>query len=183
MPALRLFTVSMLIGVSVLVFAGPIGAYSRKDEVATLRTFIQAKRSVTWYWQDIAQIKHTPTAYHERWAKGVRYLRWLNQLWEKRSLTAHRYAKHPPHLAMWLCIHGREATWTDNASNNPHWGGLQMGDWFMNTYGRHLLGSKGKANNWTPLEQIWVAERAYQREHYSREWLFGQWPDTAPPCV
>jgi hypothetical protein len=87
----------------------------------------------------------------------------------------------PPHYSFWLCVHRQEATWTD--PNSPYYGGLQMGNWFMRTYGWNLLQRKGTANNWTPMEQIWVAERAWKREGYSYSWLYGQWPNTAPPCT
>jgi hypothetical protein len=80
-----------------------------------------------------------------------------------------------------MCIHSREGAWNDAGS--PYYGGLQMGWWFMRTYGAHLLRAKGTADRWTPLEQMWVAQRAYEREGRSRGWLYGQWPNTAPPCA
>ena len=33
---------------------------------------------------------------------------------------------------------------------------------FQATYGGDLLRAKGTADHWTPLEQMWVAERAYR---------------------
>jgi hypothetical protein len=91
-------------------------------------------------------------------------------------------AQKPRHMRMWLCIHGKEAAWTDNASNNPHYGGLQMGWWFMRTYAPDLLRRFGTANHWSPLAQIWVAENAWKRERYSMSWLRGQW-QTSYGCV
>ena len=84
------------------------------------------------------------------------------------------------HLAGWLCIHGREGAWND--SGDPYWGGLQMGWWFMRTYGAGLLRAKGPASEWTPLEQMAAAEGGYWKSGYSRAWLAGQWPNTYPPC-
>jgi hypothetical protein len=48
---------------------------------------------------------------------------------------------------------------------------------FQRTYGRELFRRKGTADNWTPLEQMWVAERAYKsgRGYYP-------WPNTARYC-
>jgi hypothetical protein len=48
---------------------------------------------------------------------------------------------------------------------------------FQRTYGAHLLRMKGTADNWTPLEQMWVAERAHRngRGYYP-------WPNTARYC-
>jgi hypothetical protein len=83
--------------------------------------------------------------------------------------------KHaPPHQAAWLCIHRYEGSWRDGGS--PYYGGLQM-DWgFMSTYGRALLRRKGTAENWTPHEQMWVAERAWRTRG------FWPWPNTARYC-
>jgi hypothetical protein len=87
----------------------------------------------------------------------------------------------PPHYSMWMCIHSKEASWTD--SGDPYYGGLQMGWWFMRTYASRLLAVKGPAHRWTPMEQMWVAENAYRREGYSLRWLRGQWPNTSYGCV
>ena len=89
-------------------------------------------------------------------------------------------AQRPAHFSMWMCIHGKEATWTD--TGDPYYGGLQMGWWFMRTYGSRLLSMKGTADRWTPLEQMWVAENAWKRERYSVRWLRGQWPRTSYGC-
>src|ERR687886_629540 len=42
----------------------------------------------------------------------------------------------------------------------PYYGGLQMDIGFQRAYGARLLVRKGTADHWTPLEQMWVAERA-----------------------
>ena len=73
------------------------------------------------------------------------------------------------------CIQRYEGPWND--PNPPYFGGLQMDYSFMATYGPHLLGTKGTADKWTPLEQMWVAERAHRsgRGYYP-------WPNTARYC-
>ena len=48
---------------------------------------------------------------------------------------------------------------------------------FQRTYGSNLLATKGPANNWTPLEQMWVAERAHRAGRG-----FYPWPNTARYC-
>jgi Transglycosylase-like domain len=91
-------------------------------------------------------------------------------------------ARHPrhtlsgsiPHLSAWLCIHRYEGSWTDGGS--PYWGGLQMDLSFMSSYGGSLLKSKGTADNWTPTEQMLVAENAYRSRGFS------PWPNTARYC-
>jgi hypothetical protein len=47
---------------------------------------------------------------------------------------------------------------------------------FQAVYGSYLLQTKGTADHWTPLEQIWVAERA------ARSRGFYPWPNTARSC-
>jgi len=80
----------------------------------------------------------------------------------------------PPHYDQWLCIHGYEGSWTD--PGDPYYGGLQMDIGFQTTYGRDLYNRKGTADHWTPMEQMWVAERAYKTRG------FWPWPNTARYC-
>jgi hypothetical protein len=47
---------------------------------------------------------------------------------------------------------------------------------FQRTYGRELYRAKGTADHWSPLEQMWVAERAYRTRG------FWPWPNTARFC-
>ena len=56
-------------------------------------------------------------------------------------------------------------------------GGLQMDLGFQRTYGGGLLSRKGTANHWTPLEQMWAAERAHRSGRG-----FYPWPNTARYC-
>lgn len=81
----------------------------------------------------------------------------------------------PPHYSAWLCIHQYEGSWDDDGS--PYYGGLQMDLPFQASYGSSLLSAKGTANNWTPLEQMWVAERAFSSGRG-----FYPWPNTARAC-
>jgi hypothetical protein len=69
--------------------------------------------------------------------------------------------------------HGK---WAANTGNG-YYGGLQMDLSFQRTYGGNLLATKGTANNWTMLEQMWAAERAYSSGRG-----FGPWPNTRKSC-
>jgi hypothetical protein len=86
-----------------------------------------------------------------------------------------RQAANPPHESAWRCIHAYEGAWTDSGS--PYYGGLQMDLGFQRHYGGYLLRLKGTADNWTPLEQMWVAARA----HGSGRGFY-PWPNTARAC-
>lgn len=91
-------------------------------------------------------------------------------------------AHRPPHYRLWLCVHAQERTaWND--PNPPYLGGLQLGtDWFIPHYMKIVAHPPGLVNTWTPLQQMWFAEGAYRREHYSRSWLRGQWPPSRGVC-
>lgn len=90
----------------------------------------------------------------------------------------------PPHLTALVCIHNLEGGWPSNTGNG-YYGGLQMNLGFQRTYAEklhirmhypNLLITKGTADNWTPKEQLWVAEMAI----LSRG--FYPWPNTARYC-
>lgn len=94
--------------------------------------------------------------------------------WERLAARSRRRAQHPPDLAAFLCIHRYEGSWTD--AGGPYYGGLQMDLGFQASYGGWLLRTKGTADHWTPLEQIWTAEKA------RRSRGFWPWPNTARVC-
>jgi hypothetical protein len=95
--------------------------------------------------------------------------------WRRHARHVLRLAVSPPHKSGWLCIHRFEGSWSD--SGDPYWGGLQMDRGFMRTYSPGLLLRRGLANRWTPLEQMWVAERAYRSGRG-----YWPWPNTARAC-
>jgi len=82
---------------------------------------------------------------------------------------------NPPGMGNFICIHGHEGAWNANTGNG-YYGGVQMDYSFMRSYGGYLLRTKGTANNWTPLEQIWVASKALPSRG------FNPWPNTARMC-
>lgn len=82
-----------------------------------------------------------------------------------------------PHEADWLCIHSYEGAWTDDTGNG-YYGGLQMDETFMETYGPDMIRKYGGwANLWSPYDQMVVAERAYESGRG-----FYPWPNTARDC-
>jgi hypothetical protein len=131
-------------------------------------------RDATWRWQRLTGAPLAPSAGGEL-AVSHTYRHWVRRLWKKRAADAWRQAQNPPHAEAWACIHAHEAAWTD--PDPPYFGGLQMDLAFQQAWGADLLARKGTANRWTPLEQMWVAERAY------RSGLgFAPWPNTAAMC-
>lgn len=153
---------------------------------AELAQSVRYHRTMTWRWQDRTHVKRSETSHRERHA-SVPVLHRLAHYWEHRHYVAwRRYERYrarvaapaglPPHYTAWLCIHRGEGSWTA-ATGNGYYGGLQMDYGFMSSYGGSLLRSKGTANNWTPLEQMWVAEKAYESGRG-----FYPWPNTARAC-
>ena len=95
--------------------------------------------------------------------------------WKRVAARTRRRAQNPPHKRAWLCIHRYEGAWTD--PDPPYYGGLQMDLSFQRIYSSGLLRRKGTANHWTPLEQMWTAERAHRSGRG-----FYPWPNTARYC-
>jgi hypothetical protein len=87
-------------------------------------------------------------------------------------------AHNPPHLAAWRCIQRYESggSWGINTGNG-YYGGLQFDLGFQLTYASWLYRAKGTAEHWTPLEQMWTAERAHASGRG-----FTPWPHTARAC-
>ena len=135
---------------------------------------VKNRRDETWQWQRLMHRARTPYSGSVRRGSSVSYLRWALHLWKRRAARARRDALNPPHRKQWLCIHRYEGSWTD--PGGPYYGGLQMDREFQATYGPRLLRTKGTADHWTPLEQMWVAERAYRTRG------FWPWPNTARYC-
>jgi len=143
-------------------------------QLARLLSQIDQHRHETWRWQKVMLRPRTTYAASARALRSVAYGKWVVNLWQQRAVQAKLQAQNPPHKTQWLCIHRYEGAWTD--PDAPYYGGLQMDHEFQATYGRDLLRAKGTADHWTPLEQMWVAERAYKTRG------FWPWPNTARYC-
>ena len=115
-----------------------------------------------------------------RLTSGSRNLEAEYNRWRKFHKAVWEQVSNPPHSSAFHCIHRYERNpaqgWATHTGNG-YYGGLQMNLSFQRAYGGYLLKKKGTANNWTPLEQIWVAERAYASGRG-----FYPWPNTARYC-
>jgi hypothetical protein len=144
----------------------PVRIEPKKRHINPLR--VRRLRRTALRWQSVMGVRRASYAapLHTAWA--LRY-------WRRQVRIVSRQAANPPHKRGWLCIHRFEGSWRD--SNDPYWGGLQMDRSFMRSYAPAFLLRRGWANRWTPLEQMWVAERAHRsgRGYYP-------WPNTARYC-
>ena len=141
-----------------------------KRSAASAQRLIDRYRRSTWHWQ---RVMGTPLTLTLR-----RPPAWVDAriaVWKRVATQTKWRALHPPHMREWLCIHRFEAAWND--PNAPYYGGLQMDLGFQRTYGARLLARKGTADRWTPVEQMWVAERALRAGRG-----FSAWPNTARVC-
>ena len=161
------------------------GPATDNEEAAAPRVLTKADRRVirrivnhrnsTWRWQDVMQKPRTSYSATAATSTSRPYRRWVLSVWEQRAKQAWRQAQRPPHYNEWMCIHRYEGSWVD--PDAPYYGGLQMDLSFQRAYGGRLLSTRGTADNWSPLEQMWVAERA----HASGRGFY-PWPNTARFC-
>jgi hypothetical protein len=175
---LRLAPALILAGLAIFVLSGP----RRADATTKVHPSgelvvkqIHRYQRATWRWQMLMGVRRTPSSGAAEKDPSIRFRLWVRDLWHRRANRARYRAARPPHKSGWLCIHRHEGPWND--PNGPYYGGLQMDISFQRTYGRRLLRRKGTADHWTPLEQMWVAERAHRsgRGYYP-------WPNTARYC-
>ena len=130
---------------------------------------VRRLRGTVLRWQAVMGIRQR--AFSSAPLRTPRALRY----WRRQVRRISRLAAHPPHKGGWLCIHHYEGSWSD--SGDPYWGGLQLDRGFMRTYAPRVLLRHGWANRWTPLEQMWVAERAHRSGRG-----YWPWPNTARYC-
>jgi hypothetical protein len=151
-------------------------ALTRAETIAQTDDF----RRTTWRFQELMGKRRTPTDYMERRTTDQAFRIWVRNLWLRRAAAVRRQAQNPPHRDDWMCIHRHErhpAQGWRTRTGNGYYGGLQMDITFQRMYGPELLRRKGTANNWTPAEQMWVAERAHRTGRG-----FHPWPNTARYC-
>jgi hypothetical protein len=175
---LALLAVALAAGLGALLLASSGTARSRSAKYQvpsdSIVREIDRYRVVTWRWQRVMSRPITPSSLSYRTDPSHRYKRWVRDLWRVRAVQTRRQALNPPNRSAWLCIHRYEASWRD--PNGPYYGGLQMDVSFQRRYAPRLYRLKGTADHWTPLEQIWVAERARRSRGFS------PWPNTARLC-
>jgi len=158
--------------------AGPASkstSHARARAVAYWNHRLHRWRMETWHWQRVMGVPLTPGGAGRVLASSMaERLHTQSGVWHKREHRAWQRAHHPPLLSGWLCIHHYEGAWNDEGG--PYWGGLQMDIPFQETYGSWLFRTKGTADRWTPIEQIWVAVHAWRSRGFS------PWPSTARAC-
>ena len=153
---------------------GARAAQQHEAALAWLGSQIVGYQQATWRWQRLMGVPLVQTEGRLLTEMSMPDIERAVRLWEQRAAAARRQAANPPHKAAFLCIHHYEGSWTD--SGGPYYGGLQMNLGFQQTYAPWLVRAKGTADHWTPLEQIWTAEKA------SRSRGFWPWPNTARFC-
>jgi hypothetical protein len=178
-PSIRLLVLLGALALAVAALTRPGSADATTSHAAMLEQ-IDDLRTETWRWQRLMMKPRTPTSYSERDTTSATYRAWIRSLWRSRAQAAERRAMTPPRRAQWLCIHRHERNpkqgWRTRTGNG-YYGGLQMDLQFQRMYGADLLRRKGTADRWSPVEQIWVAERAYRSGRG-----FHPWPNTARSC-
>lgn len=136
---------------------------------------IKRYQRATWGWQRLMGVPKTPNRRRYLRVRDLEFRLHILHQWRRRAVKAKRKAHNPPHERQWRCLQRHEGPWRD--ARDPYWGGLQMDKNFMRQYApRHLL-RRGWANRWTPIEQMWVAERALRAGRG-----FYPWPNTARMC-
>lgn len=149
---------------------GPIPASVIRPQWVRQRR-IDRLRHETWRWQRLMgrsltrQLADAPADVEAKIA-----------VWKRIAVQTRYAAQNPPHRRQWLCIHRFEGGWHSNTGNG-YYGGLQMDLMFQRTYAPGLLHRKGTADRWTPLEQMWAAEKAHRAGRG-----FYPWPNTARSC-
>jgi hypothetical protein len=179
---LRLLAALLLIALAAAAFSIPrqAGAESAAPKIVDppdplLLKQIRSYQRKTWHLQRLMGVRRSPASPRLHPAAEREYRLWVRDLWHRRAARTWQRWQRPPLRSAWMCIHRHEGAWND--PNAPYYGGLQMDYSFMRTYGRELLRRKGTADKWTPLEQIWVAHKAYRSGRG-----FYPWPNTARYC-
>jgi hypothetical protein len=145
-------------------------AGSPQPDLSMLQQVIQRHRREAWHWERVMgrpltrELANAPEEVEQRM-----------QAWRRLASNLRRRAQNPPHKQAWLCIHRFEGSWRD--PDPPYFGGLQMDVQFQRTYGAGIFRLKGTADHWTPIEQMWAAERAHRSGRG-----FYPWPNTARYC-
>jgi len=177
--SLRLLVLAGIVLLAVAALTGANRANATVQRVATVAQ-IDDLRQTTWRWQRLMRVPRTPTSYVERRNVDPVSRSRLFDLWRMRAHHAELRAQDPPHELAWRCIMRHETlyagAWHANTGNG-YYGGLQMDVTFQRHFAPELLRAKGTADNWSPVEQMWVAERA-QRVGLG----FTPWPNTARAC-
>jgi hypothetical protein len=141
-----------------------------EPDLSMIQRVIQRHRREAWHWERVMGRPLT-----RQLASASTEAQRRLEAWRRLALSLRRRAQNPPHKQAWLCIHRFEGSWRD--PDPPYFGGLQMDVQFQRTYGAAIFRLKGTADHWTPIEQMWAAERAHRSGRG-----FYPWPNTARYC-
>jgi hypothetical protein len=165
------------VALACLVSAAAVNAGAAADDrKAPILQKIRTFRAETWRWERLMRVPRSRVTGAAERSSSVAFRRWVLAYWKRQAAQARREALNPPRLRAWLCIQRHEGPWNARTGNG-YYGGLQMDLAFQRRYGLDLLRKKGTADRWRPIEQIWVAERAYRSGRG-----FWPWPNTARAC-
>lgn len=178
MRHVRIALPAAVLAALILTASTALAASATSAESDPLVEQIIEARKKTWRWQDVMQRTRTEPKFsgRELAAKSEAFKERVLAIWSKRARRTALAAKEPPHEREFRCIHRYEGPWDANTGNG-YYGGLQMDKTFQRQYGPRLVRRKGLAHRWTPMEQIWVGERA-RREGRG----FYPWPTAARSC-
>ena len=141
---------------------------------------IEKARRQVWRWERLMHVRRTRATRVAEKTNDPDQRRAILNSWQWKAAVRKRQAYGLPRMSSWLCIHRYERHpqqgWKSRTGNG-FYGGLQMDLSFQRTYGPDLLRAKGTADKWFPIEQIWVAERAYRSGRG-----FWPWPNSARVC-
>jgi hypothetical protein len=152
----------------------PEQAKAMPDGAKVVRKIKRYQRA-TWHWQRLMGVPRTPNRKRYVKTRDIEYRVHILKQWRKRAIKSKRRAHNPPHEGEWRCLQRYEGAWSD--ADDPYWGGLQMDRSFMLAHAPAHLLRRGWANRWSPIEQMWVAERAFRAGRG-----FYPWPHTARAC-
>jgi hypothetical protein len=159
---------------SSLVVAAPAATVpGGPAEISRLADSIRKQRAVAWDWQRVMGKRTSPTRYLERKLTSVTLLSLIRDHWRFEARKARSQATAAAACGRWLCIHGHEGAWKRSRRallrRSPDGplvpGGLRL----------LPLRTKGTADNWLPLEQMWTAEKALRAGR-------GFYPGPRPPA-
>jgi hypothetical protein len=174
---MRILRIYLLAAVAVPAIALAVAHGGTAASTRVARVDAGLTRSIRHYRVTALRLQHVMGRPTSR-LRTVRHvsLRRARRIWRLRAVRVRRhFSAGPAHQRAWLCIHRYEASWRDGGG--PYYGGLQMDLGFQRRYGGVLLRTKGTADHWTALEQMWIAEKAYRAGRG-----FYPWPNTARYC-
>jgi hypothetical protein len=141
---------------------------------------IEKARREVWRWEDLMRIRRTKASRVAEQTQDPDHRLAILETWKRKAAARSKQAHNLPRRTAWLCIHRHERHaqqgWRTNTGNG-YYGGLQMDLAFQRQYSSWRLRERGTADTWTPLEQIWVAERAVREGRG-----FHPWPTPARRC-